>query len=328
MKIVLTAIAVGLLAVGAASAQDSVKLKNGDVVSGSLVAYDGTALVMKTPYNKALNVDWGEVVGVDTQQPMRVVLKSGEVIEGRLVSKDGGVYIDGPGGHAVQPADIETIGVPEVAWSGLAGVTILGATGNTRSLALGAKTEVQRLTKVDRFTVSGRADYQEIDKKSSVQTAFGRIRLEHQLTDAWFVGVFDEIEHDFFKNIRYRNRIGVGPGYRFINTPTMLLSAMVGIAYTYTDYRNQKDEGAPSAVGNQEFRWKLSDSQTMYELFDIYPSLEHGSDFTFRGEAGFRQTITDGIVLDLGFVDDYNHEPAPGSKTNDFRYQLSVGYIW
>ncbi|MBI3784298.1 MAG: DUF481 domain-containing protein [Deltaproteobacteria bacterium] len=329
MRSVLAVVFVGLLAVGVAWAQDSIKLKNGDVISGALVKCDGTALTIKTSYSKGLSVDWSEVADVNMQAPARIVLKTGESFEGRLTSKGETLYIDAPGGgRAVKAADIESIGIPEVAWNGLAALTVLGVSGNTRSSALGAKGEVQRVSKENRLTLAGRADYQELEKKANVQTAFGRLRFDHQLTDSWFVGAFDEIEHDFFKNIRWRNRIGGGPGYRFINTPTMLLSALAGIAYTYTDYRNQKDDGAPTAAANEEFRWKISETQSVYQMLDFYPSLQHGSDFTFRGEAGFRQIVTSGIVLDLGIVDDYNNAPAPGRKSNDFRYQLSIGYVW
>jgi putative salt-induced outer membrane protein YdiY len=329
MSKALAVLALGVALAGPALAQDTVKLKNGDVLTGTLVKIAGGALVMETSYSKEIKVDLAEVTAVETKTPARVVLTSGEVIEGRFVNRSGVIYLEGPSGaRQVSLASLESVGIPEVAWSGLVGATVLGTAGNSRTSALGAKAQAERVTKENKLSLAARADYQEREKQATVQNAFGRIRFDHQLTATWFVGAFDEAEHDFFKDIRIRNRIGGGPGYRFINTPDMLLSALVGIAFTHTNYRNQRDDNFASAVVSEELQWKLSERQLIYQSLDLYPSLQSASDFTARAEAGFRQTVVAGVFVDLGFIDDYNNQPASGRKSNDFRYALTLGYLW
>lgn len=318
-----------VLAVPAWSADDTVYLKNGDKVSGSLVKVEGGAVLIKTAYAKEVTISQEEIAGFDMQSPMRIVLATGEAFIGRLERKEDVLYLMSDAGpREVQPGDIESVGVPEVAWANMVGFSLLGTTGNTQSAALGAKAEFIRTTKRNKLSIGGRADYQEREQDTTVQTAFGRIRFDHNLSERWFVGVFDEVEHDFFKNIRIRNRLGVGPGYRFIHTKTMLLSAFTGVAYTYVNFRNAPDDNFPTAVISEEFRWNISDSQLLYQLLDIYPNLTHGSDWSLRAEIGFRQNVAAGLFLDLALVDEYNNNPAPGRQTNDFRYSVSLGYAW
>lgn len=321
----LLAIAVPVWAV-----DDVVYLKNGDKVSGTLSKLEGGTVTMTTAYSKEVKLSQAEIAAIDTQVPTRVVLTSGEAFIGRFVRKGDQLYLEteGAGARAVQLSEIESIAIPEVAWANLVGFSLLGTTGNTKSAALGAKAEFVRTTKTNKLSIGGRGDYQERDHSATVQNAFGRIRFDHQLTDEWFVGAFDEIEHDFFKNIRVRNRVGFGPGYRFIHTPTMLLSTFAGIAYTYVNYRNQPDDNFPTAVFSEEFRWNISDAQLLYQTLDIYPSLEQASDWTLRGEVGFRQNVAAGLFLDVALIDEYDHDPAPGRQTNDFRYTVSLGYAW
>jgi putative salt-induced outer membrane protein YdiY len=318
-----------LLAAPAWAGDDVVFLKNGDKVSGTVVKIDGGAVTITTGYAKEVTISQDEVAGVDMRAPARIVLTTGEAFVGRL-EREGDVLhlMTDAGPRDVQVADIESVGVPEVAWANLVGLSVLGTTGNTRSSAIGAKAELIRTTKANKLSIGGRADYQERDQATTVQTAFGRIRFDHNLTPSWFLGVFDEAEHDFFKNIRIRNRFGVGPGYRIINTKSMLLSAFGGVAYTYVNFRNAPDDNFATAVVSEEFRWNIAEAQLLYQLLDIYPNLQHGSDWSMRAEVGFRQNIAAGIFLDLALVDEYNHNPAPGRQTNDFRYTVSLGYAW
>lgn len=317
---------------------DVVELANGDRLSGEVVKIEAGAVTVNTAHSGEVKIGVADVAGIEMEKPLGFLLLNGEAVQGRLHRQGEELWLDtgGPEARAITLAEIESAGVPEVAWSRLVGLSLLGSLGNTVSAALGGKAEATRTTKWNKFAIGVRGDYQERrednggtkSRSATVQNAFGRIRFDQQLTKRFYVGVFDDVEHDFFKDIRLRNRVGVGPGYRFLDTPAFFLSGFVGIAHTFVDFRKSPDANFATAVFSEEFRWKISDMQLVYQLLDIYPNLQNGSDWTLRAEAGFRQTVFAGLFLDLNLIDEYNHAPAPGRKTNDIRYSVSLGYLW
>ena len=79
-------------------------------------------------------------------------------------------------------------------------------------------------------------------------------------------------------------------GYRFIDTKTMLVKVRAGLAYVNENFSEQSDKDYITAVFGDEFRWQMSDDRSVYQLLDVYPSL------------------------------------ADGSKKNDFKYLVQLGY--
>src|ERR1041384_234392 len=72
------------LGVAVASADDEVKLKNGDRISGKVTSLAGGKLVVETTHSGPLKIDWAQVVSVKTDAPIKVKLATGEVLEGKL----------------------------------------------------------------------------------------------------------------------------------------------------------------------------------------------------------------------------------------------------
>src|SRR5436190_23362279 len=68
-----------------AFADDEVKLKNGDRLSGTVKSLTGGKLIIETPHAGPIKVDWTQVVSVKTDNPVKVKLVTGDLLEGRFV---------------------------------------------------------------------------------------------------------------------------------------------------------------------------------------------------------------------------------------------------
>ena len=73
-----------LLAAAPAAADDEVKLRNGDRLSGKVATLAKGKLVLATPHSGAVPIDWAQVVSVRTDGKVEVKLSTGEVIQGKL----------------------------------------------------------------------------------------------------------------------------------------------------------------------------------------------------------------------------------------------------
>ena len=63
------------LAVSSIAFADQVLLKNGDRLSGSVIAKRGNTLIFNTSYAGELKIDWDEVDQLNTDKPVAVMLQ-------------------------------------------------------------------------------------------------------------------------------------------------------------------------------------------------------------------------------------------------------------
>jgi len=76
MRVLVSVLLFGMLAV--ASADDEVKLKNGDRLSGKVVGLAGGKLLMETAETGPVKLDWAQVVSIKTDAPLKLKLATGE----------------------------------------------------------------------------------------------------------------------------------------------------------------------------------------------------------------------------------------------------------
>ncbi len=309
---------------------DVVLLRNGDRLSGSIVKMDGEKLFITTPYAKEVPVDWKEVTSIESAGPHWVRLTTDEFVKGRLTPSPEGVGIVTEDLQSPQPVPfdrIATIGIsPGAKYSGSIGALVTGSTGNTETFILGAAGGVQRDTDIDRMRLGFRTEYEERDDELSVQRARGYTDYDYYLGEKWYLTGLVRLEHDKVEDLRLRTTVGGGPGYRFFDRKDLKLRVYAGLAYVNEDFDESSDRDYLSALAGDEFRWKITESLSVYQLAEVYPSLDDVSDTLFHVEAGVRQSLVNGMFVDLGIVDDYDTEPAEGKKKNDFRYIGQIGY--
>src|SRR6476660_589985 len=93
--------------VAVAAADDEVKLKNGDRLSGKVTGLAGGKLTIETAETGPVKVDWAQVVSVKTDAPIKVKLTTGETLEGKVVpGAEGRLKIETQGAAAAVEVDL------------------------------------------------------------------------------------------------------------------------------------------------------------------------------------------------------------------------------
>ena len=319
-----------LFTVAPLHAVDEIELKNGDRLSGTIVKFTGETLVFTTPYSKEIPIAWAEVQSITTDAPYWVKLSSGEYVSARFAAHDDGVRLESEqvqGTGPVALSDVVSIGIPPGArWGAEVKVAVNGSQGNTETFAFGAAAEAIRETDDDRLRLGGSIANQSQDNKETVKNTRGYGYYDYHLGAHWDLGGFATLEYDHFRDLDLRTVVGAGPGYRFIDTKLMLFKVRAGIAYVNENFRDEKDRDYVTAVVGDEFRWTISETQSCYQLLDVYPSFENGKDVLLHAEVGFRQSLMKSLFVELALIDDYDNLPAEGRKKNDFRYLVQLGY--
>ena len=346
----IAAIACGLaLLATSATATDIITLKNGDRISGTIVKKEGEKIIINTPYVDQLSIEWKEVASVQSDTVHMVRVAPDNFVNARMKQSADGIVLEGDelrGTRTIRPEDIVTIDIPPGArWEGHVGVALGGAEGNTSLFGIAGEGEAIRKTDDDRLVIGmGGEHRRQKDRKTgafstSTSNVKGWALYDYNLDDHWSVGGQLRLTHDRPAGISLRTLAAAGPRYRVFDDKIRYLSFYLHLAYINENFVSpaQTDKGYISLALGDELRWKLTDSLSVYQSFDIYPNLQNTSDVLLVGKAGLRQQVAKGLYLGLGVEDDYDTVPAldqfkaPAKvklKRNDFLYTASVGYEW
>lgn len=312
---------------------DVIELRNGDRVTGTIDKMTDGKLVVKTSYAGEVTIAWKEVKSVQMGRPLPIKLKSGAVIEGTLASAGDGVFrVETPDVVGREPIPSDAIVAiaepppPGPKWSGFIKLDVAVTRGNQETTLTALAAEVKRESKVDLFKVYGRSEYQDREEEMTAQNSSGGALYDYYFTERWFGELFLQLEHDKFKDLRLRTKVGASTGYAFVKNEAMRLTGDIGVAYINEDYKNLPDDSFAALKLGERFSWKISEVQSIEQVLEAFPNLEKFSDTLIHFELTYRNLLGGGVFADITVIDDYDSDPPPGIEKNDVKVLASVGY--
>jgi small nuclear ribonucleoprotein (snRNP)-like protein len=94
MKIAQPALSVSALMLFACSTlADTLVLKNGDHLTGTIESSDATVITFKTDYAGEIKVQWSVVKETSTEQPVYLLKKDNTTVNGNVTSEDTNVVV-------------------------------------------------------------------------------------------------------------------------------------------------------------------------------------------------------------------------------------------
>ena len=189
LSIILTVLFV-FLAWGQASA-DEVWLKNGDRLTGKVMSLDGGTLVFKTSYAGDLSIQWGEVVNLKTDEPIKVVLGDETTAQGTVSPGDSG-KVKVKAEQVAEPVTVDLANVktinpkPPLRTNLRANVGFSMTDGNTDTQDIYADAEFMARTLQNRYTIGGLYKRSEDDNVKTEDKALGYLKYDHFFTKKWY----------------------------------------------------------------------------------------------------------------------------------------------
>ncbi|MFM7783265.1 MAG: YdiY family protein [Gammaproteobacteria bacterium] len=328
----------GLTLAQVASA-DTIHMKGGDRLSGTIVDKQGDKLTLKTAYsNEAIVVLWSEVASVETEQPAKFMLKDRTVLTAQaapganetVVLKSGTTITTAP----VALAEVDYINPPPyvtgegVATAGRANLGLTMNRGNTdnNQLFYDAETVIRSIK--NRFTIGALGVQKQEDGEETARNNRAYFKYDHFLTDKWYAYANTDVQEDKFKDLNLRTTLGVGSGYQYFDTKEKSLSLEGGLTYVDNDYDLAEDDNY--AAG----RWALKYAQYLFggatQFFHEHEglvSLEAPDDTIIRAQTGFRFPLVENLSATLQYNVDWQNNPPPGFDSTDSAYIVIVGYL-
>jgi putative salt-induced outer membrane protein len=342
---VLTAVVLGVLAIGASA--DQLTLKNGDKLTGTIVKSDAKTVLIKTEFAGDVTVQWDAVTSIQSSQPLHLDLKDGQTVVGTVASADGKLDVTTKtAGEVVTPkeavvavrnddeqkahdAEEDRLRNPHLTdfWTGLLDTGLSVTRGNSATLAYNLSAKAVRATTRDKITVYSTAVYASDDttppSRTTAHAIRGGIRGDFNVSDRVFVFGFTDFEYDEFQNLDLRNVLGGGLGYHVVKTKNTTFDVFGGGDFEQEYF--SADPAFPTGltrktgeiVMGEELATKLNGRTTLSEKFSLFPNITNTGDYRFQFDAIAATKLKSWLGWQVTYSDRYLSDPLTGFKKND-----------
>lgn len=311
---------------------DSVSLKNGDRISGSIMQTAGSALLLKTEYAGIVVIQWDKIEGLISDAPVTLQLKNGSILKGRLRATPGQTLnINGgpvalPEVKAINPEGLGEID-PQIKLTGSINLGASLSTGNTQRSQANLQAEVVARRAHTRLSAGGTVHYSRDGKATTGENYSAHIKYDRFRSDRWFGLANLTLSRDTFRDVQLRSALGAGIGYQFLENATGMLSSELGLSYVLEQHQNAEDESYPALRWAVDFDYWLQPK--LFQLFYQHEYLQGLSDTSDRvatASTGLRVPLRDHWQAGLAAHLNWDFSPAPGAASTDLNYLFTLGY--
>ena len=346
MKIAQAVVSVSLMLFACSTLADTLVLKNGDHLTGTIESSDAKVITFKTDYAGEIKVQWSAVKETATEKPLYVVKKDQTTVNGNVTSEDANVVVHtaNEGNVSVPLGDVTIIRSPEQqqtyenslhpslfeAWKGAANFGFALARGNsdTTNLALGFNAD--RKTLSDEIKVYASSIYSTsgipVGGTVTASEILGGIRFDKNINPKFFAFVSGDFAHNALQSLNIQEIYGGGLGWHAINHPNTTLDVLAGLNYTHESYSGATATSASASVNRnlpaitvgEDFARKLGGTTSFTEHFYFYPDLSDTSQYRFSLDAGLVTQINKWLGWQATVSDRFiTNPPILGTKSND-----------
>ncbi|MFV1921064.1 MAG: YdiY family protein [Methylotenera sp.] len=337
MKLLKTIAIVSIIINQTANA-DTIKLKNGDVLTGTVIKKETDKLVFKTKYTGEIKITWADIASLSTDKPVTVMLANDASFTGEIKQSDEGrakIKLSGLNTNAdLDLKDLAYINPsPEVsgkgvAWSGYANLGGATSQGNTDNSQIRFDTEAIARTKQNRYTIGAYVNRAKADGESTAFNSKGYMQYDHFLTKQWYVYANGSLENDKFRDINLRSSAGIGSGYQFYEQENLNLSIEGGVNYISTDFKLAEDDRYASGRWALKYDQLVFQSVKFFHQHEVLVSLEDVANTLVFSKTGLRVPIANNLNASTQLNLDYANQPAQGRERMDRTLIFSLGYGW
>ena len=316
---------------------DTIVMKNGDRLTGTVERLRDGRIDLETPYAGTIAIDADAIESVQTDGVVTIIDKDYSRLIGRVVG--GGAVLQ------VQTAESATVqSVPAARVSSLLpgrlterdwritgrvdiGVTDTG--GNTDVRRLNGDAEVVARRDRGRWSLTARGN--EATERHDDTEGNARAGLQYDRFDdeRRYTYGNSTLEYDWFKDLRLRATVGGGAGLQVIDRGSTHLAFEGGLERVREDYFAGVDQRFWATRLVVRFdHWLWPDKVQLFHVDQSYIALSNIGNTFLRTQTGLRFPLHGGFVSTLQLNVDWDGQPSPGRKTVDRQLIFSLGYRW
>jgi putative salt-induced outer membrane protein YdiY len=327
----------GVLWLSASALADTVVLRNGDLITGTITGFEAGRLVIRTEYAGEIKIDLSAIDTLASDAEVTTILKNETRVFGQI-SGDGEAIQVFPmtGGPTRTYPTLDLVGIeqgrmPEQAlrFSGRINLGASSSSGNSSVTRMNLDAEVVARRRANRFTLGGRGTHASDRDRETESNATAYFKYDRFLTPRWYAYGSTTFEYDPFRDIELRSTLGLGSGYQFIESLRTNLAVETGLDYVRTDFDDGPDDDFPAARLALRFdHWMVENHVQFFHRSEGYASLEQIEQSFLRTQTGLRFPLVDRFLAQAQLNYDWDGNPQPGRESVDQTVVFSLGYKW
>ena len=319
-----------------AAKTDSVVLINGNTVTGEIKSLEFGSLQYSTDSMGTVNIDWEDIVTLQSPQSLQVELTDGDRYFGSLATAETEFHVAVVTPSATYEfASREIVRMTPIDTSQsfvnrLDGSLSLGLTSQKSSevTTFNLATDVSYRTTVYAVSFEANASLTDQPDRENSRRANTSLSYQRFRPNRWFSDWYSTFERNDELGIDGRVSVGGGYGRYIVQTNRNQLSLTAGVQATSEDIsgeegRNSVPEGrlrlrmlhrTPSVDGSLRF------TSTAYPLLDDLSVFRAETDITFR-----RELIND-LDWDVSIYHSYQSDPPVDAANSDYGVTTSIAF--
>ncbi len=314
---------------------DTVWLKNGDRLSGTIRFFEGKKLLLDTDYGGSIALDWKKIATLESDQEL--LIKEGKITGERakslLAAEEGKVtLVNGDVPRTIELADVEQIMKPkplieDLTWKGNldAALDYKRAETDTDDYDVDLKTQARH----GLWRHNAEADYNREYQDGVVATDNwgAEYALDRFFDERWFWQGRFEYKRDKVEELERQRTVGTGPGYQFWDNELGAFS-MTGLL-NRTDYlyaNGEKDNFYAMSMKWDYNRYLVGKSVELFSNGEVGKPLDNVADYTLDAAVGLRYKVTDWASLNMKAEKDL--VSGAEGELDETHYSLGFGVGW
>jgi putative salt-induced outer membrane protein YdiY len=295
-----------------------VQLRNGDRLTGELLAQETNHIVLQTGWAGVMSVPIDLIGGLRTTSGADLLPPPAKPPEAKPVAK--------------LPAKPAVPAAPPSRWRNNFQLGINFNSGArdqelfyTRIKSSYTHPYLYQPTKSFRSILDFSADYGETDDKRSANKMNGSWKADFDIGDRTYC--YNEIRGGYDEVRKIDGQYGFGPGlgYHLIRTPKFALNVEGGLDYQYQDRSDGVEVEDTYYRAGQDLTWKITPRLSFIEKFDFYLNSSDSENFRFRLDATASYKLVENLSLNLSVLNLYDTDPAPKVDKNELQVRSTVG---
>jgi len=317
-----------------AAVADTVTLRNGDKITGTINEINPTSIVVTTPYAGKLTIERTAVQTLLSEQTVRISRPDGTT-DTKFVTpvatgagwRETATFETPPSvPRAEKPTRTSRFLYIAPDWQNQLVIGFINRAGNDESTEFVGGLTFHYERKPDEFQLRFEGAYGQSNGAQTAGLFQESVIYRRDITDRLYWFVEQDARYDAVKAISLELNAFAGLGYYLYRTDDLKIDVRGGPGYTYQQLFDDTETSAVAGRAALRFAWAMNERVTITQEFTYTSSLEDVEDFIFRSEtaANIKLDTERGLGLKLSFVDDYDNSPSAGKKSNDTRLAVAL----
>jgi putative salt-induced outer membrane protein len=326
---------------------DTLVLKNGDRLTGTISDSDGKEITLKTEYAGEIKVQWTALKELASEKPLYVITPEKKTVNGNVTVEgtDIVVHTEAEGEVRVPLTSVTVVrsGEEQQAyqkglhpgvfddWKGGLNIGFALARGNSDTTNVSSGFTGDRKTLSDEVKLYSSSVYSTngatLNGNSGGVTAneiLGGAMYDRNITKRLFAFGSGDFSHDALQNLTLRQIYTGGLGWHAIDNSKTTFDLIAGVNYTRENYSAgatvpSVGRGLPGLTVGENFTHRFGPNTVLTQNFTFYPDFSDINQYRFSLDAGLVTKINRWLGWQTSLSDRYvTDPPVPGTTSNDF----------